>query len=489
MQNIRVVHLGGSKVPRFQIEGAEPVEISPPPRPGQNPAREKWWASNAYSLLFGSGPGQALLAEARKTKEPICIEVASADPEILRWPWLSLEDSAGLHPFQQLHHVSLSDRLPTFRGARLIGASNQPSAVESDSDSFHWNTRINDTTATLGRVLVLGGEYEVETAIQPQLGTGALSTHPISRAKLPPETRVAFEFRIRGGLLRAAGQSAEWVRSPDLLVGLNGTETFRAVLVPQEGTVTLQLRLLARGVLVAGQELIFKVVGRADEQTQLLSAPTPPHVATEAMTPEPAAWRLDFERRGEQFYLRAESGALAGRNWIPAERSAKEIADEAIRMRRLLTDLSETYTQDPVNEFGIVASDDVLLRFAQAGAAMHAAIFGDPRDANVPRDLSDLAVALAKTRGGRLQIVAEHLPFPWGVLYDGLAAGKGPLTRAADVDIGRFWGGRFRIDRCVIGRIRHAPSPVLGNGGLRVKSCLNPNISAANSTICRTSRP
>jgi hypothetical protein len=42
----------------------------------------------------------------------------------------------------------------------------------------------------------------------------------------------------------------------------------------------------------------------------------------------------------------------------------------------------------------------------------------------------------------------------------------------------RFWGVRFRIDRRVIGRTSHAPSPVLGKGKIRVKICLNPNLDA-----------
>ncbi len=356
----------------------------------------------------------------------------------------------------------------------------EPAAVRSDvtgtTDSFYWNTRINDTAATLARILVLGAEYKIETSIQIQIAAGALLTDPIAKDKMPPGTQVMIELRARGGTLRAGRQRGECVRSPALLVGLQGTKVFRAVLVPEEPSVQLQLRMLKDGVLVAGHDIPFAAVRGAGEPVQPPLLPEVPRVAAEALAPEPAAWRLDVEGRNGQFLLRAETGPCV-RPWVCAYLSSKQIADEAIRVRRALVALSEAYDPDPNVELGIRSADEVLLKFAQAGATMHAAIFGDPADPNVSPDLKDVATAIANTDGGRLQIVAEHLPFPWAVLYDGLAAGHPPLESAAGVDMSRFWGVRFRIDRCVFARrTLHAPSPVLGKGKVRVKTCLNPHL-------------
>lgn len=487
MQNITVVHVGGIKVPRFQIAPAEPVKLPPPPSaPGTAASALQAWARQVFSALFGSEPGRELLARARAAQaagQALCLEVRSADRNVLAWPWASLEDpETGWHPFASYRPVVVAKR-PLFKlrgGFGTVTADeSRPSEPEQrdGGDSFYWNTRINDRTATLARILVLGAQYDIETAIQTRAAAGALSSPAIAKDKLPPGTHVVLELLVRGGTLRADGQEGSSVRSPALLVSPQGTEAFRAVLLPREASVQLQLRMLKDGVLVAGHDLPFVAVGQTGQPVQPPPLPEPPQVDALALAPEPAAWRLEVERRNGQLFLRAESGARVG-HWLCASQSSKQIADEAIRIRKALVALSEAYDPDPDVELGIRSADEVLLKFAQLGATMHAAVFGDPADPNVSADLKAVASDIAASDGGRLQLVAEHLPFPWAVLYDGLAAGQPPLATAADVDMSRFWGVRFRIDRRVIAWTGHAPSPVLGRGKVRVKACLNPHLDA-----------
>src|SRR5262249_13453076 len=71
----------------------------------------------------------------------------------------------------------------------------------------------------------------------------------------------------------------------------------------------------------------------------------------------------------------------------------------------------------------------------------------------------------------RMQIDAETLPFPWGIVYDA----TGPLDKVADVDLCGFWGRRFAIDRAISAILRRLPPSTLEGA---VQPCLNPHLDA-----------
>jgi hypothetical protein len=97
----------------------------------------------------------------------------------------------------------------------------------------------------------------------------------------------------------------------------------------------------------------------------------------------------------------------------------------------------------------------------------------------VPLDLARIA-ELIRGHGQhtgaapRMQIDAETLPFPWGIVYDA----PGPLERAADVALAGFWGRRFMIDRTISAILRSLPPPILEGA---IQPCLNPHLDSEES--------
>jgi CheY-like chemotaxis protein len=344
----------------------------------------------------------------------------------------------------------------------------------SKDDSFYWNTRFPEDAAVLkSRVLVLGTAYKIETALETKVD--GLST-AVAKACLPPKTRIVFELRAEGACLGTSGDHNDSVRSDEIEIGPNGTASFCTVLVPESASVILRLTLYKGAANVAGQSIRFRAVAPFDDSagpTQPLESPV---VSSGALATGGAHVRLEVERRGEKFCIRVEGGARVDK-WIPAHLSAAELVNTAIRLRSRLVKLSEAYTPDSAAEFRIATPVNALETFCEIGAEMHEAFFGNPLDAAVSRDLKAAAefIALAGRLGGaRMQVVAEHLPFPWAIMYDKLVyenSSPGPADALT-----HFWGARFRIDRKASGSVSNAPSPVLGKDTMSVTSCINPYI-------------
>jgi hypothetical protein len=156
------------------------------------------------------------------------------------------------------------------------------------------------------------------------------------------------------------------------------------------------------------------------------------------------------------------------------------LAQIALASRKELVALSRAYAPLPSdNELaGLHPSDQgaALLAVARLGWRLHSKFFGLPDDTNVPDDLRRFAELLrdAGDKGNptpRLQLDAEALPFPWAILYD---APDEPQDLAS-VDVRRFWGRRFSIDRVANATLRRLPSRLLGT---HVQPCINPRINA-----------
>lgn len=382
---------------------------------------------------------------------------------------------------------------PPPRGDRAAPLHPPPGGEGGDAaggdGSFYWNTCFpQDASVSKARILVIDLPYLVETAIETSPSTCGLPAPAVEKERLPQGISVVFELRAKGAVIRAgdADLESDQVRSPPLEVGPQGTAPFRATLTAKMKTVALEMTLFVGNALIAHQTIGFRGVTPCDDAGPPAPAVLPPEpptasprVAAGALSTQTPVVRLDVEARDGKFWLRPEGGVLTGR-WIQAHSSVRELADEAIRLRTELVALSDKYDPDPAVDFGIRAPADALLNFARIGGKMHAAFFGDPRDPNVSADLRRVAASLAVAGRGseaaRMQIVAENLPFPWAVMYDGLDRGKPSPANAGDVDLTCFWGTRFRIDRRVIGNVGDAPSPVIGRTGLRAQSCLNPHI-------------
>jgi len=149
----------------------------------------------------------------------------------------------------------------------------------------------------------------------------------------------------------------------------------------------------------------------------------------------PAEVRIEIEERLPECRLKVEVGGIIEKLTCPG--GHQSIVDEAIRVRAALGELSESYraAKDAGSEFAIEDGGATLLRFAQLGARIHEAFFGHPEDRATSEALTRCAEVLAGVGRARpaprMQIVAEHLPFPWGIVYDGLAYGR-TLCREKD---------------------------------------------------------
>lgn len=391
-------------------------------------------------------------------------------------------DDLGERLLREVRDIVAQSGMGGLRGAPLDdkaggGAPSSFSAPSSFTrqDTLHWNTRLSKNgEAAWPDSLAQGAEYDLETALETAPGPGR--SVPIPAKEVPPGTKVVFEVRVEGGELRAGGQVGVVLRSEPLEVRETGTQPFRATLVPTSPSVMLRVDLCKGVALVASRVYRFEPGRKArelmvDGATPVEEAPALLVASGAFVAAEPIV-RLDVQKQNGKFMLRVQSGPFVGPP-IPAHRSAQELTNTAVRVRGQLVKLSAAY--DPTS------TEAAFEEFKKVGAEMHEAFFGHPDDAAVDPSLKQAAAAIADAGGrlpARMQIVAETLPFPWGVMYDARPLAP-PAVGAPEADeAAGFWGARFRIDRCVAGTVTHAVSPILARRPLRVQSCINPRIDA-----------
>ncbi|HWM85798.1 MAG TPA: serine/threonine-protein kinase [Kofleriaceae bacterium] len=347
----------------------------------------------------------------------------------------------------------------------------------------HWCTRFpNDRIVNHSGTVEVGRTYVLETALETAAEELAIAGAALPADLLPDGTTLRFGLVARGVGVRVAGRGAfsSGADSGEIRFARaqRGTPPVRFELrADAAGPARLTLGLYARNTLLLRTSLDL-TADRAGERTSFAAPlPLPPTVASHLLPARPAHVRLEITEQGE---LQVEIDPARERPREPHQPLA-QLADTAIHLRRRLVALSEAYRPDPAaGQFGIQDADKVLFEFARIGAEMHEAFFGPP-DGQADADLWRLAGALAAQaeEGGaqpRLQIVADHLPFPWAVMYDGAHAGL-RLDAPGDVDVRRFWGARFQIDRSV-GANLDGDTPATLSVPVEVRSCLDPQLDA-----------
>ncbi len=368
------------------------------------------------------------------------------------------------------------ETLPIDTHALLVG--------DTSPGMVHWNTRLPDAPAVARTgTIEIGRTYLFETRLETGADETAVAGAALPADLLPDGVMVRFSVNAGGLGVRVAGQGggfATAAASGELrfVRGDGGTLPFRfEVRGEVPGPARLKLSLYARNALVLRVPLALSVT-RAGERPER-AEPLPPaaSVGPHLVPARPASVRLELTDEGE---LQVEIDPARERPRPPCQ-PLDQLADTAIRLRGRLVALSEAYRPDPAGgPFGIEDAERVLYEFARVGAEMHEAFFGRPDDAGVDGDLSRLAGALAaQGHGGeqpRMQIVAEHLPFPWAVMYDGAHAGR-PLAGPGDVDLRCFWGARFQIDRAV-GANLDGDMPALLPPPVEVRTCLHAGLDA-----------
>jgi hypothetical protein len=368
-----------------------------------------------------------------------------------------------------------------------------PAAVPA-ATPVHWNTRILDGERALDELFVIiGRAYVIETGLDPAARADALASSTIAPRGLPDGTKVTFELSCPQPILRMHGDAAG---APAARV--SHTETYDAAtgccpparfgLVPAaRGRIPLTLNVVTGNAIRASTRLTLQAEPAAAEPAE----PAPP---ISASTPSPARAPRPIDvaaaLAGPPAQLRFEltsTNQLALSDGVvnePPRRPSAEwsvLITEAINARRELVALSGAYRRDPARASALALADApaMCLRMAKIGARLHRAFFGTPRDRHTDEDTRRLARAIADTpepgAAARLQIAAAFQPFPWAVLYDGAYRGR-PLTDdPASVDLSCFWGGRFAIDRMILGHAGAARAPTL-RAPVRVQACLNPHL-------------
>lgn len=368
---------------------------------------------------------------------------------------------------------SALEPLPTAAGAPV------------DQDALYWNTSFpEDAAVQRSRVLVAGIPYLLRTCLGASSEAGSLTRASTTMAALLSQggepVHVMFRIEASGATVRRAGRDEAFgpaVQSDAIRCEKGrGTAPFEIeVVADATGRVTLDLILLARGAQVAMTTVELSVAG----------CPPAPWSDAAGVTIS-MAWLertrhartvLRVRRDAERYVVEAQIGAINGAEEKSADYKAQ--IDTTLRQcRSELVQLSEAYK--PADEdFGLVDADNVLKRFAEVGRWLHGALLGDKLRGSP--NLHEVADCLRRCGrddldadgAPRLQVDAELLPFPWGILYD--------AEDTASPEACGFWGIRFQIDRTVRASLRRHinTSVVLGPvGESELRAVIHPGLDA-----------
>lgn len=398
---------------------------------------------------------------------------------------------------------------PDTRAMSLAQERASPPATSESEQSVYWNTRFpDDRTVDTTKQIVVGVPFRLETALEASC-RGAVS-RMVPYGKLSSNDSVTFDIRGDGVGLRvdASEGFVERVRSqPQRSRRRKGGIRFCVELQAESpGEVGLHLQLNINGAAVLQQHLMLvavplltsSLIGKTsrdageDSATPAVASP----IGFNGFPVQPALVRVEIDINQSDCRLRIEVDGRMERVVCPGGRDV--VVDDTIRIRNELVQLSEAYAKntDPVNPLDLKESGEFLLKFAQMGARIHELFFGNPNDEAVKEEVKRCGRVIAqKGRNGhapRMQILAEHVPFPWGLVYDGLSYGSSldatdpsriryetVPKRVEDVDVLRFWGYRFRIDRTFSGLLRTLSSRSLKKAC--VQPCFNPHIDDEQS--------
>lgn len=366
-----------------------------------------------------------------------------------------------------------------------------PGAVESSA--LYWNIGFPGNDAVFAsRVMIAGTAYALQTALQAAQAVHSFSHATVDAKELlgdATEVPVKFVIEARGARVRAEG-APDWaasVASQGLTCRASGTGAFRAeVQADGGGPVSITVALHVRGAIALRETIALHAVAIPGQQPQV-SAPAEPapdgvEVSAAAIRAVPeAALVLQLEPSERWYGLKLTAGGVEDMATLHTCATTAELAKEAVLARKKLVALSKRYRAQPAGDddpfAGLRPADDgeALLEIARIGRRLHALLFGEPEE-NVPLDLTRIA-ELIRGHGQhaqaapRMQIDAETLPFPWGIVYDA----TGPLDGVADVALRGFWGRRFAIDRTISAILRSLPPPTLDGS---IQPCLNPHLDA-----------
>jgi hypothetical protein len=375
-------------------------------------------------------------------------------------------------------------------------AAAAPGPEPTATGTLFWNIGFPDNDAVFAsRVIIAGTVYALETALQAARDAHSFSLAAVAAKDLlgdAADVPVKFAIGARGARIRRriddAGAASDWgssVASDGLTCGAMGTDAFRVeILADAGGPVSITIALQVRGAIALRETIALHAVAIPGEQVAAIAtaepAPEAVEIAAAAIQAVPEAMLVLQLEPSERWYgLKLTAGGVEDTATLHTCATTVELAKEAVLARKKLVALSKRYRAEPAGDddpfAGLRPTDrgEALLEVARIGRRLHALLFGEPED-NVPLDLARIA-ELIRGHGQhaqvapRMQIDAETLPFPWGIVYDA----TGPLDSVADVALRGFWGRRFAIDRTISAILRSLPPPTLDGA---IQPCLNPHL-------------
>jgi hypothetical protein len=377
----------------------------------------------------------------------------------------------------------------------------EDSTARAAEPVLHWNTGFpKDAAAERQRVLFTGVPYLLTTAIQVGANTigdltaGATVEQPSDEhLQTTPEGRkfftVRFGVKAAGAVLTPAGSDrppAPDVMSEPLKCWIDqGTAPFDLQLqAVSAGPVHLELTLFVNGGATLRRTVDLQAIqlGGALPANPPAAPPVPgPALPVSSLLDFPStAVHLRVEFKEQRYWLEILMNSVRFAGEIPVASPAETLETTAITLRQKLIELStayeaETSPADPMSGLRLVKPPEAMLNVAKIGSQLYRTLFGRRGDLSVPEALHIVAEVIAglgqdSVEPPRMQIDAEHLPFPWAIMYDG----PEPET-AADVRVKSFWGARFNINRVAsVTLARVAPGSAVSP--LQVIACLNPNL-------------
>lgn len=425
--------------------------------------------------VTANGPDEVVLRLALDRPERLACRVA----EIRRAPagvsMVPVQDVLTWTPEPPDGALALSAAGPGFDAGGDRAPATDAAGSAPEPALLHWNTRLRDGDRVVD-ALVIGRVSVLETWLGPDVAAGALLDTSVPAELVPDGTTVTFAIACSRPVLRpAAGGPGVARDSATATITGGATPVVGVEVVPDHaGDLTFVLSLYTGGALRVRSQLVVPVAS-ATEAPGAIASVGGPALAPQALTGRDAAVRLEIDDGGR---LEVDVAPL---HWGPAPpaQPLDELAATAVGVRRQLVELSKAYRAKPgAGPFALDQPADALLAFARLGAELHGAFFGFPDDADVDAGLRQAGKLIAGCPGGRMQIVAANLPFPWAVLYDGRYLDPDHrLETAADVDLSRFWGARFQIDRAVDAHLDGTWPPRPGDP-VRAQLCLNPHLDA-----------
>jgi hypothetical protein len=277
-----------------------------------------------------------------------------------------------------------------------------PSDTANDTPvrrSVYWNTRLFNERHEATLEIVPRRMYLLETGFDLMEAADSIASSMVATGDLPHGAVVTFVFSCDEPVL----YSEPVFRSVPPVTRVELTSPFDA-LAGRCGPVSVGLMPLSIGSL---QLLLSVVTGNAIRASTRLRlcvspyqvsgmplSPEPVPVSIAALTGPPAALRLELAADGK-LVLGAEAREEPPRS---PYRSPAELVSTALRARKALVDLSNSYRPAfGAGSFDIEDGPSTRLRMATIGAELHEAFFGHPDSSSTDADLKRIAQVIAQT--------------------------------------------------------------------------------------------